>query len=597
MTFQRYFWRHSLMAAAAMLISVGGLPAVAQVVPVPLTRFRDTSSHWAATCIEGNRTMAGDGNGYFRPDASISRAEFAALLVAAFPNGQKRRSAPRFTDVSPRSWASKAIVQAYEWGYLSGYSESLFRPAEAISRAQAITMLSNAQNLAPAADADPAVLLQRYYSDAAAVPSYAAAAVAAATTRQQVVSYPNPTQLRPQANITRGEVAALLCQITIDGSDARYRVPAEYVVNLANRWRDRLALPETQVGGPFVAGLAPKWLGFDRFDLPVYGYVNSALETVLPGPYSAAGSFTADLAIAQISPNGPGSERLGWINPAGQWVIAPQFGVVYPFSEGLALVSRDSFPDVRRFEFIDRQGNTVFTPTQVVTSTFSEGRVAFSDASGKWGFLDRTGAVAIAAQFDAVEAFSGGLAQVSLGGKVGFINPAGAVVIPIRYAEAGAFSDGLAAARLATDAPWGYLDPAGNWAIAPQFQAAQHFSEGLAGVGVGSGTAARWGFIDRSGQRVIAPQFYAPAPPPRPEQLGIDQPQPLAAIEPFREGVAAVRIGNQVGLIDRQGQWRLSPQAFDGLLSSVSTADRGLAAVVFEDGSSGLIRLQDWPVP
>lgn len=70
-------------------------------------------------------------------------------------------------------------------------------------------------------------------------------------------------------------------------------------------------------------------------------------------------------------------------------------------------------------------------------------RFPVADA-GKWGFIDRTGNIAIRAQFDLVSGFSEGLAGVRIEKRCGYIGESGDVVIPPQFAVCSGFHEGLA---------------------------------------------------------------------------------------------------------------------------------------------------------
>ncbi len=82
--------------------------------------------------------------------------------------------------------------------------------------------------------------------------------------------------------------------------------------------------------------------------------------------------------------------------------------------------------------------------------------------------------------------------------------------------------------------------------IEPRFDAAHDFSEGLAAVRVGQ----KWGYIDRTGEFAIEPRF-------RKEKGDDSWGPPVAA---FSEGLARVRVGKQHGYIDRTGQFAIEPK-------------------------------------
>lgn len=200
--------------------------------PAPQTRFLDTQNHWAASCITAMDSwgfMQGYPNGSFQPGGTMTRAEFAAMIVKAYPAADIQ-SAPNFTDVPTGFWAKRVIQQAYTRGFLVGYPNRQFRPNQTISRAQALTILAKAQQLSMPLDSDRTNdILMRSFDDQAAIPDYARDAIAAATKAKLVVNYPNMRVLRPQAAIARGEVAALLCQAHSENLPTQFQVPPQYI--------------------------------------------------------------------------------------------------------------------------------------------------------------------------------------------------------------------------------------------------------------------------------------------------------------------------------------------------------------------------------
>ncbi len=219
-----------LNGIAPLLIAA---PTLAQPLSDRPTPFTDIGNHWAEGCIEGvgnESLMKGYLDSSFQPDGTMTRAEFAAVIVKAFPNAPVVRAAPNFSDVSPNFWGKDAISAAYERGFLTGYPDNLFKPAQAISRAQAIIIIANTQNRAtPEIAAADAFVLSQYFTDANTIPAYARPGIAQATRNSLVVSYPEADRLRPNDNIKRGEATALLCRISEDGSDVRHYVDSTYV--------------------------------------------------------------------------------------------------------------------------------------------------------------------------------------------------------------------------------------------------------------------------------------------------------------------------------------------------------------------------------
>ncbi|MBW4419017.1 MAG: family 10 glycosylhydrolase [Myxacorys californica WJT36-NPBG1] len=176
-------------------------------------RFTDIQTHWAQPCIEAlaqREIIGGFPDGRFRPDETVTRSQFAAIAVKAFPTiiSSPSRPAIAFKDVPSNHWAAEAIQKAYRANFFSGFGDQTFQPDLKIIRAQALTALASGLKAAPSQSVD----LFKTYSDAGAIPNYAAGAIASATQKGLVVNYPNAQRLEPTKPASRGEVAALVCR-------------------------------------------------------------------------------------------------------------------------------------------------------------------------------------------------------------------------------------------------------------------------------------------------------------------------------------------------------------------------------------------------
>jgi len=190
------------------------------------TNFRDIQGHWAQAYIEalaGIDVIAGFPDGTFRPGESVTRAQFAAIIAKAFsPTPQK--AASDFVDVSRNFWAYQVIQTAYRGEFLSGYPGRVFRPDERIPKVQVLVSLASGLKLR---SEDTSVL--SVYTDAAQIPNYALSAVAGATTRELVVNYPTLSQLNPNQNASRAEVAAFVYQALVNAGRVQ-PIPSPYLV-------------------------------------------------------------------------------------------------------------------------------------------------------------------------------------------------------------------------------------------------------------------------------------------------------------------------------------------------------------------------------
>jgi hypothetical protein len=201
----------------------------ANSTPVQEVNFPDVPQDlWARPYIEtlaARDIFTGLPDGTFRPNGPMTRAEFAVLLENAFEQRPKL-PALDYTDVSPQFWASPAIQESVQGGFLRGYPNNNFQPNQNISKVQVLVALANGLGLT-SATASPEVL--KIYQDAAEIPNYAIDAVSAATQAGLVVNYPQPKVLNPNQNATRAEVAALVYQGLVRTGKVQ-PIPSDYLV-------------------------------------------------------------------------------------------------------------------------------------------------------------------------------------------------------------------------------------------------------------------------------------------------------------------------------------------------------------------------------
>jgi len=189
--------------------------------------FVDTRTHWAAGFIDGlvsRGFVSGFPDGSFKPDAPLSRAQYAAILAKAFDLPAKR-SPLSFVDVPQSHWAASAIQKATQMGFISGFPDGSFRPDQNLTRVQAMVSLISGLGLTGGV---LDVLI--YYSDRVQIPDYATDEIATATQRRIIVNYPTVQQLEPLRDISRGEVSALIYQSLVALNRAG-AVPSPYIVS------------------------------------------------------------------------------------------------------------------------------------------------------------------------------------------------------------------------------------------------------------------------------------------------------------------------------------------------------------------------------
>jgi len=173
-------------------------------------RFSDIEGHWAETFIDrlGQRGLIGGfPDGTFKPQASLTRAQYAALIAKSFDLPRQLGRKTRFGDIAANFWGAKAIEKAAAMGFISGFGDGTFRPQQNLTRVQALVSLVSGLGLT----GGPQDLLLKY-RDRAQIPPYATNAIATATQKRLVVNYPDSDRLEPLRDISRAEIAALLYQ-------------------------------------------------------------------------------------------------------------------------------------------------------------------------------------------------------------------------------------------------------------------------------------------------------------------------------------------------------------------------------------------------
>ena len=277
----------TMLAIGLMAGATAPYLATAQAPALPNTTanasFPDTQNYWAQPFIQAlaqRNIVTGYPDNTFRPAQTVDRDEFAAILRQAFDKAPVRQiaSGSTYTDVPEGYWASAAIKEAYEMGFMDGYPGGEFRPKQPVTKVQVLTSLARKLNLpatnvasgqpvAPAVTPAPTtqrssnmgankpmmfpfailtlmqplmmapakavaavtppttsstppasngkIATSKYYRDAAQIPQDAVNAVAKTTAAGIVVNYPDPRVLNPNRAATRGEVSALIHQALV----------------------------------------------------------------------------------------------------------------------------------------------------------------------------------------------------------------------------------------------------------------------------------------------------------------------------------------------------------------------------------------------
>lgn len=183
----------ALLMATAMAINCA-LPAGAA--------FADTEGHWASDYInrwQSEGIMVGDGQN-FRPDAKMTRAEFATVMTAIMQ--YKNASSTSFTDVSADDWYARYVLAAHEAGIMNGVGDGSFGANQNITREQAAVIIANVLNFE--LDSDYA----KQFKDYNKISSWATGAIGALAKEGLMAGYEG--NCNPKNDITRAEVCTIL---------------------------------------------------------------------------------------------------------------------------------------------------------------------------------------------------------------------------------------------------------------------------------------------------------------------------------------------------------------------------------------------------
>ena len=171
--------------------------------------FVDVTNHWAYTDIKRvyNRGwMVGESATIFAPDQDLTRAMLAVILYAMAGEPEVTAANP-FSDVPAGEWYTDAVIWAAANGIVVGCGDGTFRPEMAVTRAQAAVMLCG---YAAFAGRDVTVRADlSAFGDAADIPAWAQAEMQWANAEKLILGRDGKL-LAPNAAATRAEMASIL---------------------------------------------------------------------------------------------------------------------------------------------------------------------------------------------------------------------------------------------------------------------------------------------------------------------------------------------------------------------------------------------------
>ncbi|MGN7760880.1 S-layer homology domain-containing protein [Paenibacillus sp. 22594] len=195
---------------------VTGLPVRTPVTESPTEiTLRDVAGHWAAASIQQALSMGmvkGYLDGTFRPNHSVTRAEFAVMLMNVLkPQGAGANLT--FTDTATiGAWAQSAIAQAVQAGIITGYEDGGFRPNAEITRAEMAVILAKALGVSTEGKTTSS------FSDDKDIPAWAKSSVDFVK-QAGIAQGKGENAFAPQDSATRAEAVTVLLKLLAQWSN------------------------------------------------------------------------------------------------------------------------------------------------------------------------------------------------------------------------------------------------------------------------------------------------------------------------------------------------------------------------------------------
>lgn len=178
--------------------------------PTPEIIFNDTQGHWAAESIQRAVQLGiaqGFGDGSFRPNATVSRAEIAVFLSRALKLEPATAGTAGLSDADKLpTWAKDHILSVTGAGLMTGYADTAFGAGDAITRAEIAVIVARALKLT--LPADPILS----FADANQIPAWAKGAVAAVA-EAGLMEGRNNHSFDAKASLTRAEALTLIVRL------------------------------------------------------------------------------------------------------------------------------------------------------------------------------------------------------------------------------------------------------------------------------------------------------------------------------------------------------------------------------------------------
>lgn len=168
-------------------------------------------SYWAFSEIKkltANQVINGLPDGTFKPEAPVTRAEYAKMVSIVMKYSVDKDYVLTFEDVVDTDWFADYAVMATKHGLINGYPGNKFMPNNNITRQEMVTIIARALGK----KAEGASLDEVTFSDKHTIAHYATDAVAIAQ-HAGILDWIEGDSFNPTAYTTRAEAAAMLYRL------------------------------------------------------------------------------------------------------------------------------------------------------------------------------------------------------------------------------------------------------------------------------------------------------------------------------------------------------------------------------------------------
>jgi len=190
----------ALAIAGGLIVSQASAEILSDFSDVPITKSYASAVYELAD----RNIISGYEDGTFRPAASITRGQAAAIIAKLVKYDTKNVKDPGFKDVVSSQWSYGAIAALANAGVINGYGDGRFGPNDSITRAQMASILVKAFGLPPyyySSSENPFTDTQRLASHQTNINILYKMGITTGTT---------PTTFSPNALISRSQATVLI---------------------------------------------------------------------------------------------------------------------------------------------------------------------------------------------------------------------------------------------------------------------------------------------------------------------------------------------------------------------------------------------------